>query len=203
MAGHGTETDAKHILTSPAYQAREANSSHSFILDLADENLRKEFTTKELEEIDNEKLHPFPSVSPKLLDYLHIFKTIRDLETRARKDCLILTKNLTWIGAQFSIQWAIRLFHAKYFPLTDQTESDIIRCVWGFIDTVFDNVDIVVRTGEMENVASSERNEQRAPNQRKQHGHKSNILFKVSQGEAGCSEVGKKGSGDTVWVPKK
>jgi hypothetical protein len=56
---------------------------------------------------------------------------------------------------------------------------------------------ISILSGEMESVASSEhRNGNREPNQRKKHGHRTDILFKYFKGEVGCSEVGKKDEGD-------
>ena len=50
----------------------------------------------------------------------------------------------------------------------------------------------------MESTASSDRrNLLRQPNERKRHGHKSDILFKCFKGEMGCTEVGKKDEGDS------
>ena len=49
----------------------------------------------------------------------------------------------------------------------------------------------------MDSTASSERrNGKREPNERKVHGHRTDILFKCVDGEVGCSEVGKKDDGD-------
>ncbi|KAI7848516.1 hypothetical protein BDC45DRAFT_523056 [Circinella umbellata] len=179
---------------------RHEHSCHRFILDLADEDVRKQFTVNELTDICNQEAHPLPPISSQLLEYLNSFinlKTIEDLEKQVRKRLYNFDEEFDLDWAQSSIQNAIRLFHANFFPLTDQTEADIIQRVWSFVDTIFDNTNVDVRTGEMGSTASSERkNEQRVPNQRKNHGHKTDLLFKVSNGEIGCSEVAKKDSGD-------
>ena len=46
---------------------------------------------------------------------------------------------------QSTIETALRLYPANYFPLTDQTEFDILKRIWIFIDKVFDNLPVVVR----------------------------------------------------------
>ncbi|KAG1468313.1 hypothetical protein G6F56_003902 [Rhizopus delemar] len=95
------------------------------------------------------------------------------------------------------MQSALRLFKSHYIPLTDQSEADIIRRIWYFVDTAFDNVRIDVRTGEKESRASSSRrNQGRINKERKKHGHKTDFLFKFNQGELGCAEVGREDAGD-------
>lgn len=51
--------------------------------------------------------------------------------------------DLDW--AQQLMQSALRLFKSHYIPLTDQSEADIIRRIWYFVDTAFDDVSIDVR----------------------------------------------------------
>ncbi|KAI9489501.1 hypothetical protein BDB00DRAFT_745474, partial [Zychaea mexicana] len=77
--------------------------------------------------------------------------------------------------------------------------------VYLFIDTIFDNIySLDVRIGEMESTASSERrNLTREPNERKRHGHRSDMLFKCFQGGIGCTEVGKKDVGDSGTKEQK
>ncbi|KAG0171345.1 hypothetical protein DFQ29_008888 [Apophysomyces sp. BC1021] len=108
------------------------HSAHSFIFDLSDEELRREFTTEEIQKI----------------------AIIETLEKQVRKRLFDFHIDFELDWAQYSIQTAIRPFRANYFPLTNQTEADIIRCVWSFIDTAFDNVKLDTRTEKMESVAS-------------------------------------------------
>ncbi|KAG1045892.1 hypothetical protein G6F43_011213 [Rhizopus delemar] len=73
----------------------------------------------------------------------------------------------------------------------------MIRRIWSFIDTAFDNVNLDIRCGEKESIASSyRRNRERSANDRKKHGHRSDLLFKCSEGELGCAKFGKKDDGD-------
>ncbi|KAI7858040.1 hypothetical protein BDC45DRAFT_434755, partial [Circinella umbellata] len=145
--------------------------------------------------------HPLPEIPEQLLDYLNDsigLTTIEALETRVRKRYFDFHEEFYLDWAQNSIQNVLRLFHAEYFPLTTQTEPDIIRRVYTFIDTIFDdNHSLDVRTGEMESSASSDRrNLLRQPDERKKHGHKSDMLFISFKGEVGCTEVGKEDAGD-------
>ncbi|CEI95224.1 hypothetical protein RMCBS344292_09416 [Rhizopus microsporus] len=95
------------------------------------------------------------------------------------------------------MQSALRLFKSYYIPLTDQSEADIIRRIWYFVDTAFDDVSIDVRMREKESRASSSRqNQGRINKERKKHGHKTDFLFKFNQGELDCAEVGKEDAGD-------
>ncbi|KAG1643327.1 hypothetical protein G6F44_003950 [Rhizopus delemar] len=73
----------------------------------------------------------------------------------------------------------------------------LVRRIWYFVDTAFNNASIDVRTGEKESRASSSRrNQGRINKERKKHGHKTEFLFKFNQGELGCAEVGKEDTGD-------
>ncbi|KAG1488146.1 hypothetical protein G6F52_012555 [Rhizopus delemar] len=73
----------------------------------------------------------------------------------------------------------------------------MIRRIWSFIDTAFDNVNLDIRCGEKESFASSyRRNRERSANDRKKHSHRTDLLFKCNEGELECAEVGKKDDGD-------
>ncbi|KAI7851151.1 hypothetical protein BDC45DRAFT_445922 [Circinella umbellata] len=176
------------------------SSCHSFILDLGDEKIRKEFTREELDEICGENPHPLPRAVPQLLDYVNGYinlMTINKLEKRVRKRMFDFDEEFILDWAQYSFQTVISIFHSNFFPITNQTEGDIIRRIWSFIDYAFDNMKVDVRTGEMESAASAERrNEQCTENGRELHGHKTDLLLKVVRGEIGCSEVGKKDHSD-------
>ncbi|KAI9262111.1 hypothetical protein BY458DRAFT_515462, partial [Sporodiniella umbellata] len=124
-------------------------------------------------------------------------KTLDGLINQTRKRYYNFDEAFDLEWAQFSIISALRLFQGNYFPLTDQTEADMIRRVWSFIDTAFDNVDLDIRCGEKESAASScRRNQKRLLSNRKKHGRKADLLFKCSVGELGCAEVGKKDDND-------
>ncbi|KAI8139962.1 hypothetical protein BJV82DRAFT_672060 [Fennellomyces sp. T-0311] len=164
------------------------HAAHCFILDLGDLDL-KEFTRAEIRELKEHNVRPLPPCPSRLLEYLNECPISRTYNFESKCD-------LDW--AQYSIQSALRLFQGNFFPITDQTEAEIIRRAWLFVDTAFDNSEISVRTGEMESLASSNRrNGGRSAGDRKIHGHRTDFLFKHSNQEFGCSEVGKKDCGDS------
>ncbi|KAI9311615.1 hypothetical protein BX666DRAFT_1867420, partial [Dichotomocladium elegans] len=101
--------------------------------------------------------------------------------------------------AQHSMETALRLFGfpGKNIPLNDHTESDVLKRMWIFIDKAFDNVDVDVRSGEMESRASCQRkNKDRKLESRKSHGHRADLLLKCTIGELGCGEAGKSDQGE-------
>lgn len=52
---------------------------------------------------------------------------------------------------------------------------------------------MIFSSSEKESIASSHRrNQERSVNNRKKHGHKTDLLLKCSAGELGCTKVGKK-----------
>ena len=71
--------------------------------------------------------------------------TFHDLMQHARSKLFDVETEfeLDWI--QSTIETALQLIPAKYFPLTDQTESDILKPLWIFIDKAFDNLEVDVR----------------------------------------------------------
>ncbi|KAG2219966.1 hypothetical protein INT45_002180 [Circinella minor] len=80
---------------------------------------------------------PLPPGTPQLLDYVNgliNLMTIDELEKRT----------------------VIQFFHTTFPPITDQTDGDIIRRIWNFIDYTFDNMKVDIRTGEMESPAHTE-----------------------------------------------
>ncbi|ORX51979.1 hypothetical protein DM01DRAFT_1375189 [Hesseltinella vesiculosa] len=158
------------------------------------------FTSDEIDEMRKHRPQTLPPCPEQLLNYLNQFSDIKTLDaliSQVKKRQYDFDQEFDLEWAQYSIISALRLFQGNYFPLTDQTEADMIRRVWSFIDSAFDNVNLDVRCGEKESIASSQRkNRGRSRNDRKKHGHRSDLLFKCTEGELGCAEVGKKDDGD-------
>ncbi|KAG1049129.1 hypothetical protein G6F43_008526 [Rhizopus delemar] len=181
-------------------QCQYEHHAHSFIIAPDNPVWKSRFTADELKEIRSKNPHPLPPCSDTLLNYLNIFtdlKTVDELIKQTRKRHFDFDSEFDLDWAQQSMQSTLRLFKSHYILLTDQSEADIIRRIWYFVDTAFDNVNIDVRTGEKESRASSSRrNQGRENRERKKHGHKTDFLFKFNQGELGCAEVGKEDSGD-------
>ncbi|KAG0162195.1 hypothetical protein DFQ30_002753 [Apophysomyces sp. BC1015] len=171
-------------------QCQFEHAFHSFIINPTDSVWKKRFTANELKEISEHNTHSSPPCSDQLRNYLNTFTELKPLEalveqTREFDYDFDGEFDLDWV--QFSIRLALRLFQGNYFPLTDQTEVDLIRRIWSFINTAFDTVKMDIRTGQMEICASSAR---------KRHGHRTDFLFNRGQGELGHAEVGKKDEGD-------
>ena len=142
--------------------------AHSFVVDFDDEEIKVKFTSAELEEIEDHNAHPLPPCSEQLLEYLNEYSklvihhdfalkvhplsnlisqtNIDDIVKRLRKRHYDFDEEFELEWAQYSIQSALRLFQGNFFPITDQTEADIIRRVWLFVDTAFDNTKVAVRT---------------------------------------------------------
>ncbi|ORE16683.1 hypothetical protein BCV71DRAFT_244460 [Rhizopus microsporus] len=179
----------------------------NFIIAPNDPVWKSRFTADELKEIRSKNPNPLPPCSDTLLNYLNIFtdliisfinfKTVDELIKQTRKHHFDFDSEFDLDWAQQLMQSALRLFKSHYIPLTDQSEADIIRRIWYFVDTAFDDVSIDVRTREKESRASSSRqNQGRINKERKKHGHKTDFLFKFNQGELDCAEVGKEDAGD-------
>ena len=71
--------------------------------------------------------------------------TIDKLEKRVRKRMFDFHEEFIFDWAQYSFQTVIHLFHSNFFPITNQTEEDIIRRIWSLIDYAFDNMKMDVR----------------------------------------------------------
>ncbi|CAO0789700.1 unnamed protein product [Mucor circinelloides] len=79
----------------------------------------------------------------------------------------------------------------NYIPLTNQTESDVIRRIWILLDAVFDHSIIISRSS----ASSDSRNQSRTiasvdPMARKLCGRKVDMIFKSTSAELGCMECG-------------
>ncbi|KAI7857754.1 hypothetical protein BDC45DRAFT_435203, partial [Circinella umbellata] len=122
--------------------------SHSFVIDSFDPLWKSRFTKDEIDEIRGLNPHMFPPCPEDLLYYLNQYSDINTLDALISQSCkrrydFDEAFDLKW--AQFSIISALRLFQGNYFPLTDQTKADMIRRIWSFIDTAFDDVKLDIR----------------------------------------------------------
>lgn len=90
------------------------------------------------------------------------------------------------------------LFKWGYLPLTDQLEGDMMRRVWRFIDTVFDDSRIMCRGAEKASRSSSiSMNTDRTlagieRMERKSMGRKVDLIFYRQLLEYGCCECGRR-----------
>ncbi|OBZ80984.1 hypothetical protein A0J61_10968, partial [Choanephora cucurbitarum] len=134
---------------------------HSMVFDVSDKSWLKYFTPEEIKEIKN--------YQKKVLVYLP--STIEDYVKKLREcqDVTVLKSMLTKESSDSSCEWIrssllqyIHLFQCNYLPLSAQTEGDILRRIWFFVDTAFDYSKIDCRGGEKSSKSSSAgRNAQR------------------------------------------
>ncbi|KAG0743871.1 hypothetical protein G6F33_010833 [Rhizopus arrhizus] len=175
---------------------------YSLIFDSGDKRWDKYFTEEELIEIKSYQLKKFPPLPLEMKEYLQTLLkyTSLDLDTLY---CKLSTVRLHPVNdsakewAQSTILSTIKLFMCNYIPLTDQSESDIIRRIWILLDTVFDHSTIISRSGGKSSSASSDsRNQSRTiasvdPMARKLCGRKIDMIFKSTSAELGCMVCGR------------
>ncbi|KAI8137318.1 hypothetical protein BJV82DRAFT_635858 [Fennellomyces sp. T-0311] len=127
----------------------------------------------------------------------YIGKTnFNDLMDHARSQMFSFEKEFEMEWAQSTIETALRLYPAEFIPLTNQTEWDVLKKIWVFIDKAFDDVPVDVRSGEMECTFSSlRRNKGPDATKRKFLGHKTELLMKAALGDYGRCEAGKADKG--------
>ncbi|KAI7907272.1 uncharacterized protein BX663DRAFT_133377 [Cokeromyces recurvatus] len=104
--------------------------SHSLILDTADKCWETVFNEKDLKEIKTYNLKPLASLPSKMEECIDSLKHITDLDelykTLKQQELQPLKESqLEWL--QSSLYNAVKLFMFNYFPLTDQSESDILK----------------------------------------------------------------------------
>ncbi|KAI8149326.1 hypothetical protein BJV82DRAFT_662627 [Fennellomyces sp. T-0311] len=179
------------------------HAAHSFIIDLSDPIWKTLFQHKQdREEIYSIKAKNMPAVDVRFKQYLESYidkTTFSDLLAHARSQYFDPIKDYDMHWAQHTMETALLLypFPGKYFPLSDQTESDILKHLWIFVDKAFDDTPITIRSGEMENVASSTHNNSECLlGERKLHGHRVDMLLKVASDEFGCAEAGRRDGGE-------
>ncbi|KAI7900632.1 uncharacterized protein BX663DRAFT_151916 [Cokeromyces recurvatus] len=176
---------------------------HSLILDSGDQCWETVFTKEDLNEIKTFKLKRLPNLPTDLENYFNsllLLSTENDLDklytnVKAANFHPRNDKALAW--AQTIVLNTIKLFMSNYFPLSDQSEADILRRIWLLIDTVFDYSAIKSRSGEKSstsssyglNVARTIANINQAA--RKLMGRKVDMVYKLQPNEYGCMECGK------------
>lgn len=120
------------------------------VLDLNDSNWEKYFSKEELDEINNtvqdfqiqkspEEFDEFIANVPKTTDIKIIFNYLNR--------CVIdpfENKGLYWFKK--SLQDAAYHFITGYYPITDESERDIVRRVWSFIGESFDSSELKFRS---------------------------------------------------------
>ncbi|KAI8883688.1 hypothetical protein K501DRAFT_272433 [Backusella circina FSU 941] len=143
--------------------------------------------------LNQKKLDELP---PLLNNYLEDLKKQQDIDALKTKlseetDC----SACEW--ARCTVLEYLRLFKYQYLPLLDQTEGDMMRRIWFFIDTLFDSSSIQCRGGEKSSKASSiSRNAERILSgidkiRRKMVGRKVDLLFLRQSLEYCCCECGR------------
>ncbi|KAI7873272.1 hypothetical protein K492DRAFT_139073, partial [Lichtheimia hyalospora FSU 10163] len=157
------------------------------------------FSAEELKELKTYKATSLAPLPLDVHDYLYSFVGKQNLEllymhTNSKIFHPIKNPDLHWI--QKTMVEALDLFFYKLLPLTDQSDSDLLRRVWHFLEKCFDPVGVQVRCGEKASTSSSRRmNTARLISgvdkiSRKAYGHKVDMLFSYLQQKYGCAEAG-------------
>lgn len=117
---------------------------HSLVLDTSDKIWKNYFSNEELFEIKRYNNKQFRDLPVLLRTYLDSFKESNDAASLKKK----LDKEQTCPACEWvrnTLLEYFTLFKWGYLPLTDQLEGDMIRRVWRFIDTFFDDSKIICR----------------------------------------------------------
>ncbi|KAG0934848.1 hypothetical protein G6F57_013189 [Rhizopus arrhizus] len=169
---------------------------HSMIIDLSDIKWKKYLTAEEINEVRTFKQKELVGLPSEVEDYFESLKKSIDsvaLKTQLTED--LDCSACSWIKR--TLLEYLNLFKCNYLPLTDQSEGDVLRRVWIFLDTVFDDSKINCRGGEKSSKSSAAaRNNERAiageeKMERKLIGRKVDLLFQRQHLEYGCSECGR------------
>ncbi|KAI7856326.1 hypothetical protein BDC45DRAFT_503668 [Circinella umbellata] len=171
------------------------DAAHSFILDTSNPIWLKKFDEPDWQEIMGKNKVELDVVDSRIATYLESFlgkHSFKELMEQARSTHFDPINDFDMDWAQSTIETALKLYPTNYFPLTDQTESDILKRIWIFIEKAFDNLPVVVRSGEMESESSRDRRNLDNLNENtKRHGHRADLLIKESHNEFGFCEAGK------------
>ncbi|CAO3687004.1 unnamed protein product [Rhizopus stolonifer] len=169
---------------------------HSLILDTSDICWKNYFTSDELDEIKTMNMKNLCDLPDSLNAYTEAIRQVSDItELKKRLSQELEDPACEWIRS--TMLDYLRLFKYNYMPLTDQTEGDMLRRVWLFIDTLFDDSKIRCRGGEKSSKASSaSRNQDRTLSAvdkmaRKLVGRKVDMLYMQQRLEYGCCECGR------------
>jgi hypothetical protein len=114
------------------------------ILDLSDINWKKYLTDEEIDEIENFKMKQLVELPPNVNEYIESLRESTDAISLKRQ----LTQELECPASDWirnTLLEYLKLFKYNHLPLTDQSEGDVLRRVWIFLDTVFDDSKISCR----------------------------------------------------------
>ncbi|RCH82413.1 hypothetical protein CU098_005247, partial [Rhizopus stolonifer] len=153
---------------------------HSLVLDTSDKIWKKYSSGKEIFEIKSYNNKQFRDLPVVLRTYLDSLKESNDAVTLKK----------SWTKNKHALRWG-------YLPLTDQLEGDMMRRIWRFIDTVFDDSKVTCRGVEKTSRSSSASiNTNRTlagieRMERKLMGRKLDFIFYRQLFEYGCCECGR------------
>ncbi|KAI9254745.1 hypothetical protein EDC94DRAFT_236636 [Helicostylum pulchrum] len=173
--------------------------SCSLILDINDDHWTGYFSPEELREIKEvttptdsklpENMTNFINTIPKTTKLKEIFLHLNSQIIDPYQD-----RDVYWL--KNTLQQAADLFETGYIPLTNQTERDLIRRVWGFIDTAYDSSELTFRSEKASVSCLLESNKRRKiaatnPMDRQRTGDIPDMLIFFDRYEFGTAEVSK------------
>ncbi|CAO3615697.1 unnamed protein product [Mucor fragilis] len=176
-----------------ALQRDHEHPSHSLILDVSDKCWLNIFQESEMDEIRRFRSVQKPLLSLEVETY---FKELEDLDSEELFNKVDLgdydvKSDLGWL--QKSYRDTYRLLHSDFFPITSETEANVMRRVWSPLDTSFDFCQIKCVSGEKCSKASADAaNQTRCLSDvgRQSSGRKMDYLFTTRKTgfEVGCGE---------------
>jgi hypothetical protein len=111
---------------------------HSLVLDLSDESWKKYFSDQDTAEMMNYNEKKLPALTAELNNFI--------LEARKLPDADSFKQYLKQEFDSTACEWAkdtvlnyIKLFKYQQLPLNNQTEGNMLRRIWFFLDTVLDD----------------------------------------------------------------
>ncbi|KAG1450547.1 hypothetical protein G6F55_009633 [Rhizopus delemar] len=191
---------------------------HSIIFDSNDKCWEDVFASEDLQEIKTYRLKQLDDLPVDLQEYVDSYKSINEIDglfEKVKKDVFHPLKESSCEWAQAIIYSYLKLYMFNYFPLNDQTETDIFLRIWSLIDTVFvsclvindtfitslfdlssDHVRLCNRGEKSSNASADGRNIDNTiastdQIERKLPGRKVNMLFKANSMEFGCVDCGR------------
>ncbi|KAG1051286.1 hypothetical protein G6F43_006495 [Rhizopus delemar] len=193
---------------------------HSIIFDSNDKCWEDVFSSEDLQEIRIYRLKQLDDLPVNFQEYIDSSKSTNKIDSlyeKVKKDDFHPLKESSCKWAQAIIYSYLKLYMFNYFPLNDQTETDIFLRIWSLIDTLllpidfllfsyykyqtsqFDHSCIDCRSGEKSSnayadgrnidktIASTDQIERRLP------GRKVDMLFKANSIDFGCVDCGRFG----------
>lgn len=169
---------------------------HSLVLDLSDKSWKKYPSDQDIAEMMNYNEKKLPELPAELNNFI--------LEARKLPNADSFKQYLKQEFDSTACEWAkdtvlnyIKLFKYQQLPLNHQTEGDMPRRIWFFLDTVLDDSKMNCIGGEKSSKSSCiSRNLGRTlaaeeKMERKVTGRKVDLLFTRQRLEYGCCECGR------------